>query len=194
MMMTNTEYNNEFDNVEYEAPEAGPIEMYLEEARAHPKHLHAIIAAAVYDAGHSVKPFVDEFKFDVNTHIVRICDGGVLHPVISAALKYMNVEEIEYLLSAGATLPSDALDWMFNGKNSYYTWGDIDASEMRARDINKIIDMVGMDTLSKLDCAEWWRGDFMDHVRECDGKHPYLEYDNIRALIGTDDVSDDEEY
>ena len=187
MMTTN-------DTTEYIAPEGGSIEEYMQEARDHPEHLAEIVRAAVGYEGHSVKPFVDEFGFDVNTPVVYIKADGP-YPVICRALAYVNVEEVEYLMSVGAVLPDDTLDWLLNGCGSYYTWGD--CCFTRAKDISKIIDMIGVETLQSFMCADWWYEDFVDYVRyskkEGNEDHPYLQNENIRALLRmTDDDTDDE--
>lgn len=182
------------NNEDYEVPEYVTIEEYVQEARDHPEHLNGIIRGVFENVGHSVKPFVDEFGFDVNTPVVYIKGDGP-HPVICHALAYANVEEVEYLMSVGAALPEDTLDWLFNGTGGYYTWEN--CCFTRAQDISKIIDMIGVETLHSFMCADWWYEDFVDYVRyskkEGNDDHSYLQFENIREVLHMDEINSGDE-
>lgn len=166
------------------------VEEYVEAARENPDDIDAIVASAVMEMNFSVRRFVEELDFDYTKEILDL-DSGEKEPVISHALMYCNVEEIQYLMSLPAMdVPFNAYDLLFTGKGSYDTWLDERAAAIRAPIISKIVDMLG-NKLHGMELADWWYNDFCDFVLDqCDGKHAYLEYENLRNILN---VPTDEE-
>lgn len=182
--------NMNYDNEDYFFES---LEEYLQEARENPERLNNIVASAVMEHRFSVKAFVEEFDFDYNMEILDL-DYGELQPVMSRALKDCDVDEIKYLLSLpGMEVPFIAYDLLFNGKGSYYTWLDEVSASERAPIISKVVDILG-DKLKYMEIADWWHADFCNHVRcNCNGKHPYLEYENLRNILRVPEDEDEQE-
>lgn len=181
--------NKYINESEYEAPESGTIEEYLEEARNHPSHLNEIVAAAVQYENHSVRTFVEEFEFDVKVPILKF--EGKLVPVINYALQNCDVDEIKYLISLDVEFPENTLDELFDGRGSYYTWwGSLKGK--RTLEIEKVIGAIGFEFLAGegFKCSHWWFDDFMEMVQEefdeeneiaC--THPYMDSAPIVGLL-----------